>query len=194
MTGESKRQIEHMLPLGFAFLLKYLTLTQAVLCCLGALVYGVFISPRLNRSGVRPEEAARGFSVGKVSYALAVLLLILIFHNRLYIAAGAWAVLSLGDSVSNLAGRAWGRIKLPWSRQKTWIGSAAFVLSAWAGSLALVYWTAGSFGPPLSGPGLVIAGCGLASVAAAAVESLALPLDDNLTSPLAAAAVMAALF
>ena len=142
MTGESKRQIEHMLPVGFAFLLRYLTLTQAVLCCVAALAYGLFISPRINRSGIREDEAARGFSIGKVYYALVVLALILIFRNRMHIAAGAWAVLSLGDATSNLAGRAWGRKKLPWSKDKTWIGLAAFVLPSWAGSLILVYWTA----------------------------------------------------
>jgi len=86
MTGESKRQIEHMLPLGFAFLLRYLTLTQAVLCCAAALAYGFFISPRINKSGMREDEAARGFSIGKACYALAVLALILIFRNRMHIA------------------------------------------------------------------------------------------------------------
>jgi len=192
MTGESKRQIEHMLPLGFAFLLRYLTLTQAVLCCAGALAYGLFISPRINKSGMREDEAARGFSIGKACYALAVLALILIFRNRMHIAAGAWAVLSLGDATSNLAGRAWGRKKLPWSKDKTWIGFAAFVLSSWAGSLVLVYWTAGGLDVMLPALWLVVAGCGLAAAVGAVVESLPLPLNDNITSPLAAAGVMAA--
>ena len=191
MTGENKRQIEHMLPLGFAFLLRYLTVTQAVLCCAGALVYGLFISPRVNKAGVREEERRRGFSTGKVLYALTILLLILIFHKRMHIAAGAWAVLSLGDATSNLAGRAWGVRKLPWSGQKTWVGLAAFALSSWAGSLILVYWTAGGLGQSLPQPGLVVAVCGAASLAAALVETLPIPLDDNFTSPLAAAAVLA---
>jgi dolichol kinase len=191
MTGESKRQIEHMLPVGFAFLLRYLTLTQAVLCCVAALAYGLFISPRINRSGIREDEAARGFSIGKVYYALVVLALILIFRNRMHIAAGAWAVLSLGDATSNLAGRAWGRKKLPWSKDKTWIGLAAFVLPSWAGSLVLVYWTAGGLDVALPEAWLVLAGCGLAAAVGAVVESLPLPVDDNLTSPLAAAGVMA---
>ncbi|MBW1696385.1 MAG: hypothetical protein JRK26_06275 [Deltaproteobacteria bacterium] len=191
MTGESKRQIEHMLPLGFAFLLRYLTLTQAVLCCVAALAYGLFISPGINRSGMREEEVARGFSIGKACYALVVLALILIFRNRMHIAAGAWAVLSLGDATSNLAGRAWGRKKLPWSRDKTWIGLAAFVFPSWAGSLVLVCWTAGGLGLALPAVWVVVAGCGLAAAAGAVVESLPLPVDDNITSPLAAAAVMA---
>jgi dolichol kinase len=191
MTGESKRQIEHMLPLGFAFLLRYLTLTQAVLCCVAALAYGLFISPRINRSGIREDEAARGFSIGKVYYALVVLALILIFRNRMHIAAGAWAVLSLGDATSNLAGRAWGRKKLPWSKDKTWVGLAAFVLPSWAGSLVLVYWTAGGLNVALPAAWLVLAGCGVAAAVGAVVESLPLPVDDNLTSPLAAAGVMA---
>jgi len=194
MTGESKRQIEHILPLGFAFLLRYLTLTQAVLLCFAALAYGLFVSPRINRSGMRREEAARGFSMGKICYALVVLALILIFRNRIHIAAGAWAVLSLGDSLSNLAGRAWGKKKLPWSGDKTWIGSVAFVLASWAGSLVLVYWTAGGLGTALPAAWLVVTGCVLAALAGAVVESLPVPVDDNITSPLAAAGVMAVFF
>ncbi|HUU28006.1 MAG TPA: hypothetical protein VM123_09350 [archaeon] len=192
MTGESKRQIEHILPLGFAFLLRYLTLTQAIILALAAVAYGLFVSPRVNKGGIRPDEAARGFSPGKLFYALVVLALILIFRNRMHIAAASWAVLSLGDATSNLAGRAWGKRRLPWSDHKTWIGAAAFVLSSWAGSLILLYWTAAGFQTALPGTETVILTCGAASVLAAAVESLPLPLNDNITSPLAAAAVLGA--
>ena len=91
MTGESKRQIEHMLPVGFAFLLRYLTLTQAVLCCVAALAYGLFVSPRINRSGIREDEAARGFSIGKLYYALVVLALILMIGGVIGAQYGASA-------------------------------------------------------------------------------------------------------
>src|SRR4030042_484046 len=107
MTGETKRQIEHMLPLIFAFALRYLTFFQAVLCCLAALV----------------------------------------------------------DAASTLAGRAWGNRKIPWAGDKTWVGALAFLFSAWAGSLALVYWTVPGTGAVLPVAWLTFTACGLAAAA-----------------------------
>ena len=191
MTGETKRQIEHMLPLGFAFLLPWLTLLQAVALCFGAAFYGLFVSGRINREGVREDEKRRGWSIGKLSYALVVLVLILLFQGRIHIACGAWAMLSLGDAASNLAGRAWGKTLVPWSGSRTWIGLAAFTVSSWLGSLALVWWAASITGHLLPGFGTVAGICLAAAVVAAVVETLPLPLDDNLTSPLAAAGILA---
>lgn len=191
MTGESKRQIEHMLFIGFAFLLRYLSVAQAVICALAAVAYGLFGSPRLNQAGVREDEIARGFSPGKLYYALAVLALILIFRDRMHVAAGAWAVMALGDGASNLAGRAWGRKTLPWSKNKTWVGTAVFFLASWAGAFLLVIWTVAGTGIDLPGKVAVLAICAGASGFAALVESLPLPLDDNLTCPAAAAVVLA---
>ena len=191
MTGETKRQIEHMLPLGFAFVLPYLTMLQAVLCCLGGAVYGLFISGRINRDGVREDEKRRGWSMSKLSYSVVILVLVLLFHNRIHIACGAWAVLSLGDAVSNLAGRAWGKRPVPWSKTRTWVGVTAFALSSWTGSLVLVLWAVSVTGFQIPGLAIVAGICLAASVIAAFVETLPLPVDDNLTSPLAAAGVLA---
>jgi len=192
MTGESKRQIEHMLFAGFAFLLRYLSVAQAVVCGLAAVAYSLFGSPRLNKAGVREDEAARGYSPGKLSYALAVLALILIFRDNMHITAGAWAAMALGDGASNLTGRAWGRKKLPWSKDKTWVGTATFFLVSWAGAFLLVVWTAAGRGIELPGAGTVLEVCAGASAFSALVESLPLPIDDNLTSTAAAAIVLAA--
>jgi len=191
MTGESKRQIEHMLFVGFAFLLRYLSVAQAALCGLAAVAYGLFGSPLLNKAGVREDEIARGYSPGKLSYALAVLALILIFRDNMHITAGAWAAMALGDGASNLTGRAWGRRKLPWSKHKTWVGTATFFLVAWAGAFLLVVWTAVGRGIELPGTGTVVAVCAGASAFSALVESLPLRLDDNITSTAAAAIVLA---
>jgi dolichol kinase len=191
MTGETKRQFEHILPLGFAFLLPWLTLTQAVLACVGAAVYGLFVSARVNRAGVRENEKKRGWSVGKLSYALVVLALVLLFRERIHIACGGWAVLALGDSISNIAGRVWGRAGIPWSDKCTWVGSGFYVLASWIGSTVLVLWAVSATGHVLPSFNAVVAICLGASVVAAAVETLPIPIDDNLTSPLAAAGVLA---
>jgi dolichol kinase len=191
MTGETKRQLEHILPLGFVFLLPWLSLTQAVLACVGAAVYGLFVSARVNRAGVRDNEKKRGWSVGKLSYAIVVLALVLLFRERIHIACGGWAVLALGDSISNIAGRAWGRAKVPWSAKCTWVGSGFYVLASWIGSLFFVCWAVSVSGYVLPSFNTVVVVCLGASVVAALVETLPLPIDDNLTSPLAAAAVLA---
>lgn len=191
MTGETRRQVEHLLPLAFAFLLRWLSLWQAVALSLAAMAYGMWISPRINRAGVREDERRRGFSRGKFAYALAVLALILVFHDRIHVAAGAWAVLSVGDSLSNVVGRAVNGRKLPWSPDKTWAGSAAFWLGAWPAAWILVLWTAAGTGAATPPAAAVFLVCCLAAFAAAVVESLPLPLDDNLTSPASAAIVLA---
>jgi len=191
MTGESKRQIEHMLFGGVAFLLRYLSVAQAALCALAAVAYGLFGSQRLNRAGVREDEAARAFSPGKLCYALAVLALVLIFRERMHIVAGAWAVMAFGDGASNLAGRAWGRKTLPWSKDKTWVGTAVFFLVSWAAALLLIAWTAAGRGIALPGNLTLLWVCGLAAGLSALVESLPLKIEDNLTTPAAAAVVLA---
>lgn len=190
MTGETKRQIEHILPLGFAFLLPWLTLLQAVIACVAAAFYGVFVSGRINRAGVREEEIERGWSVGKLDYALVVLAMVLIFRDRIHIACGGWAVLALGDSLSNIAGRRWGAARLPWSGHRTWVGSGVYLLSSWLGALVLIYWAVSVTGAQLPPAAAVVGVCALAAVTAALVETLPLRIDDNLTAPLAAAAVM----
>ena len=65
------------------------------------------------------------------------------------------------------------------------------MLSAWAGSVVLVYWTAQGLGLCLPPAWVVITTCAAASLVSAVVESLPLPVNDNITSPLAAAGVMA---
>lgn len=191
MTGETKRQIEHIFPLGFAFLLPYLSLAQAVLACVAAACYGLFVSARVNRQGVRDDEKKRGWSMGKLCYAIVVLALVLLFRERIHIACGGWAVLALGDSISNIAGRAWGGAKIPWSAGRTWVGSGFYVLASWIGALSLVLWAVTVTGYALPSFATVAVACLVASIVAAIVETLPLPLDDNLTSPLAAAGVMA---
>ncbi len=191
MTGETKRQIEHILPLGFAFLLPYLSLAQAVFACLAAAGYGLFVSARINSQGMRDNEKKRGWSVGKLCYAIVVLALVLLFRQRIHIACGGWAVLALGDSISNIAGRAWGSAKIPWSVSRTWVGSGFYVLASWVGSVSLVCWAVAVTGYGLPPFAVVVGACLAASIVAALVETLPLPLDDNLTSPLAAAGVLA---
>jgi uncharacterized protein (TIGR00297 family) len=180
LQSEDLRQLEHMAPLVFAFLLKYLSWGQALALAALAVFYAIFVSSRLWQAARRPDEAGRGFSTGKVAYAVSILFLVLLFPEDEFIVAAVWANLSIGDAFSNLAGRRFGRTRLPWSSDKTWAGmAAAFVTSALAG-FVLVVWT----GIPGAGARL----WSLAALYAAAtslvcslVETLPLPIDDNIS-------------
>jgi dolichol kinase len=83
-------------------------------------------------------------------------------------AAAAVSVLAIGDSVSTVVGRSWGRHKLPINKDKSWEGSAAFFIGA---LFVLMF-----FANPVKA--LMVA------AAATAVEA-APRMDDNLTIPLA---------
>jgi uncharacterized protein (TIGR00297 family) len=180
LQSEDLRQLEHMAPLAFAFLLKFLTWEQAIALAALAVFYAIFVSSRLWRAARRPDEAERGFSPGKVAYAVSILALVLLFPEDEFIVAAVWANLSVGDAFSNLAGRRYGRTRLPWSSDKTWAGmAAAFIASALAG-FALLVWT------DIPGAGarlwpLAALYAAATSLVCSLVETFPLPIDDNIS-------------
>jgi len=186
MTNETKRKIEHIVPIVFAFLLRYFNTWQALLFAFVGIMYGLFLSRVFVKGAFREHEQEKGFSFGKLIYGIMVFLLILVFHNNLYIAAGAWAMLSLGDGCSGFFGMAYGKRKLPWNPEKSWIGSAAFVLFGWLGAAVLMWWV--NVNPPqtpLSWSYLLPTAL-LAALVTAGVESLPLKINDNITVSLTA--------
>jgi len=180
LQSEDLRQLEHMAPLVFAFLLRFLSWDQALALAALAVIYALFVSSRLWRAAQRRDEAERGFSPGKVAYAVSILFLVLLFPDDEYIVSAVWANLSIGDAVSNLAGRRFGRTRLPWSTDKTWVGmGAAFLASSLAGFILLV-WT----GIPGAGARIWTLAALYAvatSVVCSLVETLPLPVDDNIS-------------
>lgn len=105
-------------------------------------------------------------------YVAGVLLALLVFPPEA--ALVGVLVLALADPAANLVGRLWGRVAFG---DGTVSGTATFVL---VGSLAAL---------PVTTPGLALG----AATAAALVERIPWPLDDNLTIPLAAGAAAWAL-
>ena len=55
----------------------------------------------------------KGFLPGKLIYGIMVFILILIFNKKMYIVAGAWTIMSLGDGCSNIFGKAYGKRETP---------------------------------------------------------------------------------
>ena len=176
--GEDLRQLEHVLPLAFAFLLPYVDYGLILLLSLGSFFYAAFISPRWIRVTTRDSEREAGFSAGKLYYAFGILMLLLLFRERLHVAAAVWAVLAVGDAVSNLVGRRWPWFPLPYNREKSLGGSIGFFLAASVGSWTLLVWNL-----PQSDAcsRLTLAACCLfGSLVCALAESLPNLVDDNL--------------
>jgi uncharacterized protein (TIGR00297 family) len=174
-TNETLRKGLHIaFGLG-AFALKWLPWYVAAGVCVAAVVSNWLLLPRLVGRSVARHE--RGYDAGIVLYPVMVLLLVVVFRNRLHYAAISWALLAFGDGVATLAGKALRIAPLPWNREKSWGGLLAFLIAGSAAGLAVAYWM------DYRAPVVVL----VAALAAAIAESLPLRVDDNVTVPVAAA-------
>ena len=138
----STRKIVHMSMLIFAFLLPYLTWTQAAGCGLLALLFNVVVLPRLGVDLRKSPAGAPGPDVwtGIVIYPISVLALILLYRHDLHIVGATWAIMALGDGMASVAGGALRGPALPWNREKTWSGFLGFIVAGTAGAYLLTRW------------------------------------------------------
>jgi len=182
--GELARKVVHMGVGLIAFALRFLGPLWSAVAAAGALGFNLFLLPRIGgRRLWREAEVATGSSIGIILYPLSVLLLILIFWQRLEVAAAAWGILAFGDGMASVAGMALGQSKLPWNPRKSWMGTGAYVIFGTLAAAALLQWTApGRYSVAFA----LAAGFG-AALLAALLESLPQGLDDNLGVPLVAA-------
>ena len=188
--GELARRIVHVSCVAFALLLRFLSWPQAALVAISAFVFNWQVLPRLFGRGMwRSADVARGYPVGILAYPLAVLALVLVFHDRLWMAAAGWGILAVGDGMAGLVGQATGGPRLPWNARKGWYGFAAFVVCGTLAGSALAGWTLKLPPPAWLSPwivGLVLP----AALLAALCESAPTTLDDNLTVPLVGGAAL----
>lgn len=186
MTNEDKRQWVHFGVGAFALLLRYLTQWQAVGLAIVAVVFNSAVLPKAAPQLFRDSEKTKNFPNGIVAYPLTVLILILACPwSKKEIAAGAWAILAFGDSFSNLIGRRWGKWKLPWNRNKSYVGLIAFIVMGHFGGTLWMYWVNPTLGIPRIHFAAVIA-----SIVAGIIESLNIPIDDNYTVGISAGLVL----
>jgi uncharacterized protein (TIGR00297 family) len=182
--GELARKMVHMGVGLIAFSLVYLGSFWSAVLAAGALAFNLFLLPRIGgRRLWREAEVASGSSIGIILYPLCVLLLILIFWNRLEVAAASWGILAFGDGMASVAGMALGRRKLPWNPRKSWVGTIAYVIFGTAAAAVLLRWTA----PGLYSWEFALAVAFGAALVAALLESLPQGLDDNIGVPLVSA-------
>jgi dolichol kinase len=92
-------------------------------------------------------------------------------------------VLSIGDSVSTIIGKKWGRAKIFWNKEKSWVGFISFVVfTLIAGIIFLKYFPQFAiFNPPT----LVV----LMALSGALIETIP-AVDDNSTIPFGVAAAV----
>ncbi len=194
--SEDRRQVVHVAMGGWALLLRWISSPQAIALAVAALLFNWLVLPRIGgRSLYREADHARGYPMGILLYPCVVLLLILIFHSRLDIAAAVWGVLAAGDGAATIVGRRLPRARLPWNVEKTVAGTAAFVVFGTIASALLGWWVSARIGTPTIletlAPWLGMAF--IATFAAALVETIPVRLDDNVSVSATAAFVFAAL-
>lgn len=191
MSGplETRRQLLHTAVGLLALLLRWLPAWGAVLLAVVAVVGNLTLLPRFAPGIWRPRERAARLVSGIVLYPLAVLFLVIVFHDRLHFAALLWGILAFGDGPATLVGRAVGGARLPWNRDKSWAGTTAYLVSGGLAGAAILGWVAQGTAPGLYSARDVLALASATALLAALLESLPIGLDDNISVP-----VLGALF
>jgi dolichol kinase len=192
VTREDGRQFAHLGVTAFAIPLLWIPLWVGYAACAAAIVFWWIVVPLMKRDVgfTRPGEP---FVNGLRTYPVGVLLLLLFFRHPeshpLATPVAAWAVLGVGDSMSNLIGRPWGRHGFVGRSDRSMLGTFAFVATAWPAAWALATFVGGMSSADAWLPALV------AAVAGAVAELVPMPfrLDDNLPVSLAAGAAFLAL-
>jgi len=188
--SEDRRQSVHIAMGAFALLLRYIAWWEGLVLAGAAIAFNLFALPRIAGPELyRDRESSRRFTSGIVLYPAAIFVLLYLFPDRRDIVAAAWGVLAFGDGMATIVGRRLEGPRIPWNREKTIAGSAALVLFGGAAGAFLCWWCRPVIVPPpyawfTFGMPFV------AALAAAAVETIPIKLDDNVSVPVTAAAIL----
>jgi uncharacterized protein (TIGR00297 family) len=180
---ELRRKIVHIATVLLALLLVYLPAEWAALLVFVTLVFNFFFIPRLLRGVQRPGRS--GLDAGIALFPVSLLLLVVLFGGRLEVVAGAWALMAVGDGFATLAGQYLKGPRLPWNPQKSFCGLLAFIIAGLPACFFLMQWTGSTAPVPVM---LTVAA--VATCLCALIESLPLPVNDNLTVPLIGGALL----
>ncbi len=153
-------------------------LTVALVCELFRFAYPPFNEWLLRRFGVFSKGRERFRVTGATYLLIGALGAFVLFDYR--IAALALLYLSIADPVAAFVGARYGRFRIG---VKSLEGSLAFLAASLA--IAAIFTATGTVWPFWR--------VGIGALAATLVEALPLPIDDNITIPLSAGAVLAVL-
>jgi uncharacterized protein (TIGR00297 family) len=186
---ELLRKLVHIVGGGFAFLLRDMEAGEAAAMAIASFLFNWQVLPRIGGKVLwRPADRDAGYSAGILLYPLAVLGLVLVFRNALWMAAAIWAIVAFGDGMASVVGSALRGPTWPWNPKKRIAGSLAFVVFGGLGAAVLIAWTSRLPLDPHAAhaPRTLAVALSLALVAAL-VESCPTTLDDNVTVPLVGA-------
>ncbi|NWG08979.1 MAG: hypothetical protein HXX80_01485 [Nitrososphaerales archaeon] len=119
----------------------------------------------------KDREVSR-FVSAPVYFSSGIMISLIVFGSSIGFAA--IGIVALGDGFAGLFGRLMGHNYLPFNRKKTLEGSLFCFLFSWLGAY------------PFVSPSIAILGALIGSV----VESVPLPIDDDLTMPIASGLTM----
>ena len=189
--SEDARQLVHIAFGACALLLRWLTWFEATMLASMAVAFNIFALHRLGGARLfRSDERGRyRVKSGIVLYPASIVGLLLLLPERPDIVAGAWGVLAAGDGAATLVGRRFPIRPLSWNPHKSAGGTLAFVIFGSAAAAGLLWWCRDATMPPPFWWYPLVAGL-LGTLAAAAVETIPISLDDNLSVAGTAAAVM----
>lgn len=145
MSVELKRQLIHASGVLTIIILQIFGKTSAaIIFFLAFMFFTIWAQLRKSKINLGPltsieeyimihlktYERTSEYFKGAIMFSLGILLATVLFP--LNIAAACIAVLAISDSVSTLIGKTWGRHKLPINKKKSWEGSIAFFITAFA--------------------------------------------------------------
>lgn len=185
VSSELRRRITHI-GMGI-FALAVTSFWQSLLMGLSGLALA-WVLPKRDPGLLRPREQAKGYSVGIIAYPASVVLLTLLFRNHLWIVAGGWAMMAYGDGMAVVCGQNIRGPKLPWNRGKSLFGTLGFIVFGGLGTFLTVAFV-GKY--PFGSLWALAVAVLLATLAAAALETLPYDICDN---PLVALACAGTLF
>jgi len=137
----------------------------------------------MSRTG-NPREILRG----PLFYGIIFVLLTIIYWLDTPIGIVALMMLSGGDGLADIIGRRYGNQKLPWNKDKTWLGSLSLFVGGWTFAIAmLVYYVLlKTFPGPVN---IYLFPVTVIAIACMLVESFPVRDFDNITIALAAVIV-----
>lgn len=191
ISGHLSRKIIHI-GTGPIFVLCWLLFSDATVArYLAALVpFAITAQFVLVGLGILKDEAAveamsrtgdrREILKGPLYYGIIFVIITILYWLDSPVGIVALMLVCGGDGLADILGRRFGKVKLPWNRGKSWIGSLGMFLGGWLLALVVlaVFVLAGTFPTPWLAylPAVTII-----ALATTFVESLPLPDLDNIT-------------
>lgn len=137
----------------------------------------------MSRTGDRREILQ-----GPLYYGIIFVLLTIFYWKSSPVGIVGLMLMCGGDGLADIFGRKWGTKKIPWNREKSWMGSLGMLLGGWVVSILVlwVYSLTHTFPDSLQTYLIPVT---IISIVGTLVESLPLKDIDNITVTVSAAIV-----